>query len=284
MPDDPGAKASAPLYRGMDKAALDAAYNNAAAVAGSAEIVAGWRQRSDLLRASPEVRTDVPYAPAERAKLDFFPAKAEKAPLFLFIHGGYWQMREKESFSIFADGPRARGINVAMAGYTLAPQARLGQIVEEIRHAVSFLATNADDFGFDRDRLYVGGWSAGGHLTAAMLDHPLVRGGLAISGIYDLEPISLCYVNDALKLDAREIADLSPLRHVQAGLAPVRVIAGGAELPELRRQSQGYAAAASTAGMAVSSRLLPGHNHFSILNELAEPAGALTEELVSLIS
>src|SRR5689334_17513149 len=123
------------LYRGMDKAALDAAYNNTAAVPGSAQIVAGWQARSAEMRGAARELT---YGPGERNKIDLFEAKSN-APLLAFIHGGYWQMRSKDLFSCLAAGPLAHGISVAMIGYTLAPDIRLEGIVEEIGLALDFL-------------------------------------------------------------------------------------------------------------------------------------------------
>jgi arylformamidase len=266
----------------MDRAALDAAYNNSEGVANSAEIVAGWQEKSAIFRGESEAELDIAYGERPREKLDYFPVRKKGAPLFVFIHGGYWQMREKESFACFAEGPRARGFNVANVGYTLAPDVRLRTITEETRTALTFLAGQAEALGFDPARIYVGGWSAGGHLTAMLLDHPAVKGGLAISGIFDLEPVAHCYVNDALQLDEAEIADLSPIRHLGPGLAPVRLCVGAAELSELRRQSRDYAAAAERAGLSMPLKELEGHNHFTILDELADPAGILCEELAAL--
>src|SRR5271157_1537399 len=174
------AGSSVPIYRGMDRAALDAAYNNSAAVADSSAYLDRWRRRSALVRAMPDARLDLGYGTRPRARLDYFPSGEPHAPLFVFIHGGYWQRNEKETFAFIAEGPRAHGIDVALVGYTLAPEARLSQIVEEIRQALTFLAARADDFGFDAGALFVGGWSAGGHLTAVVCDHPAVRGGLPI--------------------------------------------------------------------------------------------------------
>ena len=176
---------------------------------------------------------------------------AAKAPLFVFIHGGYWQRNDKEMFAFVADGPRPHGIDVAVVGYTLAPEARLTDIVAEIRQALSFLSERADDLGFDRDRLFVGGWSAGGHLTAIVASHPAYRGGLPISGIFDLEPIALNYLDEKLKLDLSEIASLSPLRVLPDRLPPLRMFVGSEELPELRRQSASYADAARERGLPV---------------------------------
>jgi arylformamidase len=275
---------STPIYRGMDRQALDAAYNNGNAVADSAQWIERWRETSAAIRAKPDGRRDLPYGPRPRQRLDFFPTAAANAPLFVFIHGGYWQRNEKETFAFVAEGPRARGINVALPGYTLAPEASLTDIVAEIRLALDFLAAQARELGFDAGRIVVGGWSAGGHLTASVADHPAVYGGLPISGIFDLEPIALTYLNDKLQLSAREIATLSPLRNLSASLPPLCVAVGGAELPELRRQSKEYAAAAQASGVALEFMELVNHHHFSILEELARSDGALTRALEKLVA
>jgi arylformamidase len=273
------------LYRGMDRATLDAAYNNSAAVADSPEWLARWRERSAILRgaASQARLLDIPYGRRPRARLDYFPAGSVQSPLFVFIHGGYWQRNDKDMFAFVADGPRAHGIDVAVLGYTLAPQARLGEIVEEINQALSVLSERADDFGFDRDRLFVGGWSAGGHLTAIVSGHPACRGGLPISGIFDLTPIALNYLNEKLQLDPSEIATLSPLRVLPGRMPPLRVFVGKNELPELKRQSATYADAARQRGLPVELTMLPGHHHFSILDEIRRPDGAITRALCELI-
>ena len=279
----PTDESSQVLYRGIDREALDAAYNNSAAVTGSAEIVAGWRKVSAKIRTRPSARLDISCGERPRMTLDYFPCSVPNAPLFAFIHGGYWQRNDKNGFSVFALGPLAHGIDVAMLGYTLAPEAHLGTIVNEISDALDHLGSHAGDFGFDSSRLFVGGWSAGGHLTAMMLSHPHVRGGLAISGIFDLEPIALSYLNEPLSLSKDQIAELSPILLIDSSLAPVRVVFGGEELSELRRQSEDYAAAAGAAGMSVSLRTAQGCNHFTMLEELREPDGGLTQDLIALI-
>src|SRR5258707_4793071 len=162
----------AALYRGMDWPTLDAAYNNGAAVANSAQIVADWQVRSDRLRSSA---SELRYGTAERNRIDLFEA-APGAPLFVFIHGGYWQMRAKENFAFLAAGPLAHGIGVALVGYTLAPQKRLPGIVAAIGPALDFLAP--DCLG--------SAWAAGGHLTAMAMDHPRGHGGPSINCIYHL--------------------------------------------------------------------------------------------------
>jgi len=266
----------------MDQATLDAAYNNSAAVADSAEWLAAWGKRSQRVRASTGARLDIPYGERERTRLDYLPSGAPRAPLFVFIHGGYWQRNSKDFFSFVAEGPHAHGLDVALVGYTLAPTARLSDIVVEIQSALTFLNGNAAQFGFDGERIFAGGWSAGGHLAALSCREPHVQGALAISGIFDLEPIALTYLNDKLKLSQNEIETLSPQRVLSGGMAPLRVAVGGNELTELERQSVDFADSAIARGLPVTSRTLAGHHHFSILEELARPDGALTAELVQL--
>jgi arylformamidase len=271
-----------PIYRGMHRAALDAAYNNTAAVADSARWLEQWRRRSEAVRALPGARLDIAYGPKERTRLDYFSAQAPGAPLFVFLHGGYWQRNSKDMFSFVAEGPRSHGIDVAIVGYTLAPDARLSEIVGEIAQALSFLDSNASVFGFERGALCVGGWSAGGHLTAIACGHPGVRGGLSISGIFDLEPIALTYINDRLRLDADEIATLSPARVLRHDMAPLALAVGEDELPELKRQSTSFKDAADALGVPMMLWVSPGHHHFSILDDLASADGALTHELLRL--
>ena len=271
------------IYRGMDRATLDAAYDNTRPVADVDSFRKRWDETSAEVRAQPNAKLDLRYGERPRATLDYFPGQPG-APLFMFIHGGYWQRNEKERFAFTALGPNAHGINVAVPGYTLAPEARLTYIVAEMRQAVTFLADRAGELAFDRKRMLIGGWSAGGHLTAAVADHPAVAGGLPISGIFELEPIALGVLNDKLQLSADEIARLSPLRNLKDRSPPLELFVGGNELPELKRQSQEFSAAAQARGLPVNMTVLPGHHHFSILDELQSADGALTKAIRDMIA
>ena len=106
---------------------------------------------------------------------------------------------------------------------------------------------------------------------------------MPISGIFDLEPIALSYLNEKVMLDDAEVASESPLRNIPRALPPLRISVGGDELPELVRQSRDYAAALQARGLPAQLTVLPGLNHFSIMEEIATPGGALTRELVALI-
>jgi arylformamidase len=251
------------IHRGMDRATLDAAYDNTAAVSDSQAYRARWWEASAAVRAEPRSRLNLRYGSRPRATLDYFPGGLAKSPLFAFIHGGYWQRNEKVRISFIVPGPRAHGINVAIAGYTLAPEARLKDIVAEMRPALTFLMERAGDFGCDANALYRGG----GHLAAV----------LPISGIFDLAPIGLGVRNDKLSLD------ISPLTRRAEGTPPLRLFVGANALPELKRQSQVYAQAARARGLPCSLTTLPEHHHFSILDELSDPGGALTRALMDLI-
>jgi arylformamidase len=271
------------LYRGMDRAQLDAAYNNTAAVAERDAIVADWTARSDRVRQRHRGHLDLAYGDSPRERLDLFLAVDPNAPTLAFIHGGYWQMNDKENFAFLADGVLPRGINLAVVEYTLAPAARLDRIVAEVRRAARWLGEHLGDYGADPARLYASGHSAGGHLTAATMPLPVVRGGLAISGIYDLEPIRLNYLNEKLGLDPAEAERNSPLLHLPPTAGELIVAYGAKELPELRRQSVEYAQAWVEGGLPGHLLPIDGANHFTILEALADPQGALTQALLGMI-
>lgn len=273
-----------PLYRGMDRVALDAAYNNRAAVADYPAIAAERRARSEKLRATRPLRADLRYGLTARERIDVFPAGQDGAPLLAFIHGGYWQTNDKEASSFLAEGPLAHGISFALIEYTLAPEADIDRIVGEIERAVAWLHANAVELGADPRRLYLSGHSAGGHLSAMMLGRSPIAGAIAISGLYDLEPIRLNYLNEKLRLTEASARRNSPIRHLAPQSPPVTVAVGAAELPELVRQSADYAAALESHGAAVEYRALENHDHFSILEELAQPDGALCTLLSRLAS
>src|SRR5688572_3977591 len=147
------------LYRGMDRAALDAAYNNGAAVGEVKrdQYAADRRSRSDALRKTLGGRVDIAYGPEPRQRLDFFPCGTAGAPTLVFIHGGYWQANDKEPLTFVGEGVLPAGFNLALVEYTLAPAARLDQIVSEVRSAVAWMIEHAKELGGDPRRVFVAG-------------------------------------------------------------------------------------------------------------------------------
>jgi arylformamidase len=265
----------APDWRAMSQEDRDRGLNNGVAVAGSGDIVAGWDRRSQDMRARYSSHLDLRYGPRERNRIDFFKA-AEKAPTLLFIHGGYWQTRAKETFALFAAGPMAHGINVALIGYTLAPDATLDEIVAEIHDGIDFLAAQLPGLGGDASGIVVSGWSAGGHLTSMALSHPKVKAGMAISGIYDLEPIRHSYLNVKLKLDEAMSRRNSPMMKAGGAMKPISLVVGSAELPLLRQQTAAFAGHRARYGLPVTYEEIAGADHFTVMNELVAPAGRIT--------
>jgi arylformamidase len=262
-------------WRAMSQEARDLGLNNSVAVAGSLEMVTGWEQRSGEMRKRFPDTIDLRYGPRERNRIDFLKA-ADGAPTLLFIHGGYWQMRSKEVFTVVAEGPMAHGINVALIGYTLAPDATLDEIVAEIHAGIGFLRGQLPALGAAAEGIVVSGWSAGGHLTAMALSHPKVRAGMAISGIYDLEPIRHSYLNDKLRADEATSRRNSPMTWEGGPLKPLSLVVGNAELPLLRKQTADFAGYRARYGLPVTYEEIPGADHFTIMHEMMSPKGRIT--------
>lgn len=268
-------------YREFTQAELDAAYNNRAVAPRLAEIKADWEKRSLALYASARVSRDLAYGSGARQRLDFFHANTPGRPTLAFIHGGYWQWNEKEPHAFIAEGMLAHDVNVALVEYTLAPQASISQIVAEIRASVAWLAPRLQAELGAGPGLVVSGHSAGGHLTAMAAGQAGVTAALPISGLFDLEPIRLSFLNQPLAMNKNEASANSPcLQPLPA--VPTTVAVGAAELPELVRQSREYAAQLQAAGRPAGLLVTPGDDHFSILEQLARPDGALAREALRL--
>jgi len=269
------APVDAPDWRKLTQEQLDLGFNNTLHVPQTPSIIAEWDRVSADMRARYPQSLDLRYGPRERNRIDFIKAK-DGGPTLVFIHGGYWQTRAKENFTFCAAGPLAHGINVALIGYTLAPDVTLDQIVDEVRTGIDHLVTELPALGGDPNRMIVSGWSAGGHLSSMSLGHPHIKAGLLISGVYDLEPIRHSYLNAKLNLDDGTIQRNSPIRNPGSVNKPLVIVAGSAELPLLRKQSADYAAHRAGYGLPVTYEEIPYANHFTMMNELASPSGRLT--------
>lgn len=268
-------------------------YNARAAIPDHPQIFARWAEQAAATRRLRACLVDLPYGESSAEKLDLFPARSDNAPLFVFIHGGYWRSLDKSDFSWIAPPLVNHGIAVALLNYGLAPKTALEDIVRQMLRALAWLYRSADRYGFDPERIYVSGHSAGGHLTAMMMtalwdvyapDLPrnLVKGGLAISGLYDLEPlVHAPFVNVDLKLDVRRARRLSPAYMLPATRAPLYTAVGALESSEFRRQNaligkrwpQNF----------VRDVPMPGCNHLTVCDELANPASPLFDAAIELV-
>jgi len=260
-------------WRGWDRTALSAAYNNNAAVPGGSAMVEAWAAESARLRAARPAGMDQLYGATAREGWDLFPANRPDAPCLVFIHGGYWQKNGRERFSCIVEGALARGWSAALPSHTLAPEASMTVIAAQMRRAMDWLAAEGPSQGITGP-VILSGWSAGGHLAALLAEHPLVRGALPISGIFDLEPIRGTGLNDALALTEEEVATFSPQR-LPVSPKPMTVAFGAEELPELQRQSRDFHARRAALGAPGSLLSVAAADHFSILDDLRQPEGAL---------
>jgi arylformamidase len=265
----------------MSRDERDAAYNNTNAVKNSAELNEARIAASARFRAAHPEHLDLKYGPGERHTWDLFPREDANAPCLVFIHGGYWQRNRAAEFANLIGGVYAHGWAAALPGYTLAPDASLAEIVAEINAALDWLAAEGPARRIG-GKVILSGWSAGGHLTAACIGHQRVSAGLAISGIFELGPIRDTYLNEKLKLSDQEIVELSPLRQPNVH-KPLAITYGTAELPPLVADSR--ALHASRAAEHLPGALIPvaGANHFTILDQITDPAGELTRQLLLLV-
>lgn len=266
----------------LSQSERDAAYDNNSAVKNSAELIAARNAASAEARARLTSKLDLAYGPRENNKIDLYPAATPDAPCLVFLHGGYWQRNSRELFAMLVEGIAAHGWSVAIPGYSLAPEVSLTEIVDEIRQALDWLAAHGPDHGI-AGPVVTSGWSAGGHLVAMTLDHPLVAAGLSISGVFDLGPIRDTGLNNALKLTETEIETLSPLR-LQVIDKRLDLAYGSNELPALVLDSIHLHERRTAAGAPGRLLPIPGADHFSILAELRRPDGALVKAARELLS
>lgn len=279
-----------PVYKQFDKDALDAQYNLRARHPDFQSYFDGYEEASGRTRAALECRLDVSYGDTPLQAVDVYPARAPGAPVLVFIHGGYWQGLDKRQFG-FPAGPAVQaGAAVVSVNYDLAPAVTMDQIVEQCRRAVAWCAANAADFNGDPQRLHVAGHSAGGHLTLMMvltdwtaqrLPADLVKGACAISGLYDLEPVRLSYLNEVLHMDVETARRNSPLYHLGRRGPPIIAAVGADETDEFRRQNGMLATALRARGVHCEELTLPGLHHFNIVQALDDPQSPLTRALLT---
>jgi len=275
LPNDPRQN-----WAALSQAERDAAYDNNKGVVNSPALIAARNEASAKFRAENAAALDIPYGERERTKIDLYPARDKAAPCLVFIHGGYWQRNSRDVFAMLVEGMAEHGWSVAIPGYSLAPEATLTEIVQEISLALDWLAENGPSRGI-AGPVVLSGWSAGAHLTALALAHPVVTAGLAVSGVYDLAPIRETGLNVALKLTDQEVEKLSPLR-LPIVQKPLDIAYGSAELPALVWDSWNFHAARKAAGAPGDLVAIEGADHFTILEQLRRADGMLAKIALSL--
>jgi arylformamidase len=268
-----------------DPAWLDSEYNNRVRHPEHADVLERWRTASMLVQRIEPRRLDVRYGDGDNETLDIFPTPRANAPVLVFIHGGYWRTLDKADHAFVAPAFTAEGALVILPNYALCPVVGIEEIALQMTRALAWVHRNAALYGGDPQRIVVAGHSAGGHLAAMLLccrwkdvdpalPPQLVSGALAISGVYDLEPLRLApFVQDDLRLTSASVRRLSPAFFPRPR-RPLYVAVGAEESNEFKRQTALIRAQWGPTSVPVHETVT-GVNHYTILHELAASQGRL---------
>jgi arylformamidase len=284
-----------PVFLNYDQAALDAAYDQAAYAPNREQLIERRIGDSGMARGRIGEPERIAYGSAEIEWLDIYRTGRTAAPVFVFIHGGAWRSGRAKDFAVPAEMFLAAGVHYIVPDFAWVQDVggSLMVLADQVRRAVAWVYENIARFGGDPNRLYIGGHSSGGHLAAVALttdwqhqfDLPanIIKGGICVSGMYDLEPVRLSARSRYVAFDDATVAELSPIRHLDQLLAPVIVAYGTCETPEFQRQNREFAAAVEAAGKPV--RLLVGehYNHFELPETLGNPYGLLGRAALELM-
>jgi arylformamidase len=257
------------------------------------DVLARYVSLSDATRAAIGESERVCYGEAKQECLHIYRADKKCAPVVIFVHGGGWRGGAANECAFPAEMLRAAGVHYVAVDFFTAAEAKgdLAILVEQIRRALAWIFENSDRFGGDPSRLYLVGHSSGAHLAAMALStrwsdyglpFNLIKGGLLVSGIYDLAPLRHTSRVSYVHIDDRVERELSPVHCISNLFASILVAVGTAESPEFRRQTQNYVEAGARAGKNIQTIVGEGYNHFEILETLANPYGVLGRNLLNL--
>ncbi len=279
------------VYKHYHQAALDAQYNNRARARDFDGLVRGWSVRSEAFRKQRKGFLNVPYGAGDRETLDLFPAETHGAPLHVFFHGGYWQAMDKSSFHFIGEELHRQGAHVAFVNYPFMPTAGMDAIVAACRSSVAWLSLELSERLGETAGVYLTGHSAGGHLVGMLMAtrwgavepksaQPRILGGCSLSGLFDLDPIRLSYLNGALGLDRETARRNSPVLLNPVCAAPLLLVTGDLEPEEYQCQSDDLKAAWEQRGIAITRHIVPGADHFSMLESLLDPDSSILQSVL----
>lgn len=269
----------------LDQVELDAAYDQSYYAPLASQILARFVSNSELVRKRLGPPQRVAYGPTAIEKLDIFRTKRPKAPIFIFIHGGAWLHGSAKDYAFAAENFVNAGAHYVVPDFIAVDKANgdLRVMATQVRRAIAWTYRNAAVFDGDPDRLYIGGHSSGGHLCGVALvtdwqkefglPPTFVKGGVCMSGMYDMKPVRLSKRGNYVKFtDAMENA-MSPQRHLDLLHAPVVISYGSNETPEFQRQSRDFAAAVKAAGKPMRLIEAANYNHFEMAESTGNPYG-----------
>lgn len=274
---------------------LERMYNNLQRVPDHGDYFARWVAESALVRRSLPCQLDVRYGDGVGETLDAFAAARPRSPIVVFIHGGYWKAMDKSQHSFVVPALRDLGAAVVVPNYALAPKVGIPDITLQMVRAVAWSWRHARTLGGDARRIVVMGHSAGGQLAAMMLacawnrfdpalPPRLVRAALGISGLYDLQPLlHTPSLQEVLRLTPRQVQAASPARLPAPAHGRLISVVGGEESSEYLRLNRLIQQAWGRERVPVAA-VLPGLNHFSILDTLATPRSRLHRLAANLLA
>lgn len=282
-------------WRSWPQAELDRAYNARGTVPDAEAEIRRYAGHSAPMYTTLPCLRGLAYGPGADERLDLFPVPGQPdAPLFLFIHGGYWRSLSREDSVFMARSFTAQGIAVAALDYSLAPAARLETMVDQCRRATAWLYREGPALGIGaRQRFVVAGSSAGGHLAAMVLAHgwqaaqgvpaDVVQAGMLVSGLFDLEPVRHAAPNAWLQLDAARVQGLSPQYHLPDPARRLQVVVAEHDTDEFKRQSRHFAMACIAQGNATTYHEVAARNHFDVILDWMDADSAMARTAAALL-
>ena len=264
------------MWKNFSKEELDKAYNNSLAVPNSVALTQCWTEASSKLRQHLTGELNIAYGDIPRQHYDYFSA-GNNSPIVVFIHGGFWQRRSKDDFTFIVPPMLEQGVSVVLLGYRLAPQVNMNEIVLDIRNGLNAIEEKVRSERKAFPGFCLLGWSAGAHLAASVLDQSNVYAGIGLSGIYDLEPMRHCYVNDLLQLDISMAINHSPILQASHFGKPFDLLVGDDELSEMQKQTVDFSKYRKSHHQPGVFMPLQGLNHFTILDELMRKDSSILE-------
>jgi arylformamidase len=279
-------------YKEFRKDELEFQYNPRESVPEYPELAKRRAEASHKARSALKSWLNVPYGSSRREVLDIYPADRPGGPVLVYIHGGYWRSGSKDDNCNFAPAFVQRGVTVVLVEYDLCPEVTVTDICRQTRAAIAWVYRNILRYSGNPSKLYVSGHSAGGHLTAMALAHDwekqglprtLIKGAVATSGVYDLEMVMQISVNEQVRM-TREIArENSPFLHPPVSASPLIVAVGGAEPKGWQQMSEDYYKLCKERGLDCQYLVVPGANHYTMSEHLADPNSPLTHAMFKQI-